>query len=109
MDKLLESSGINKNGQAKELRATYAESGDAREAIVRYFVHLDCSYPRMQSRAYAEAWSPEGLCWNQIAFLTSPEWTDDNYARPGGHEDEDTAINDAVDNLRSQVIPLLAL
>lgn len=105
----VESSGLRRNGQALDFRATYAETGDARSAVVRYTVHLDTSYPRMQSRAYAEVWAPEALTWHPVASLLSAEWTDTDYARPGGKADEEESVTDALDTLRGLVIPLLAL
>lgn len=105
----LESTGIIEQGQHKHYRAVHAETGDAQNAIVRYVVDLDTSYPRMQSKAYAEAWVPATLDWNRIAWLYNGEWTEPTYACPGGSTKEDDSIMEAIDMLRGQVLPLLAV
>lgn len=100
----LECSGIVDEGQHKRYRSIEA-IGDVK---VRVVIDLDTSYPRMQSSAHAEMWSPTDLRWNRAAFLTPGEWTDTTYARPGGSGAEDDDILSAHDALMSQIMTILA-
>lgn len=100
---LIESSGIVDQGQHKILRSTEVISGQK----VRIVVDLDSSYPRMQSSAHADVWSPSDLRWNRVVNLISGEWTADTYARPGGKQAVTDDILAAADNLRGQVESIL--